>query len=89
MPKSFVVLVLSELAAPLRAIGLQSATLDAWQNYVRDAGVRVQARLDAKERFMWIAESVDRAQRARRGEVVRPKVSGFATSCRGFDTHAL
>ena len=64
------VVILWGAASPASAIELQSATLAAWQDYARGAGVRMQSRLDAKESFLWIDESADRAQRVRRGETV-------------------
>lgn len=62
--------VLLGAASPAGAIELQSTTLAAWQDYTRGAAVRMQSRLDAKEPFLWIDESADRAQRVRRGETV-------------------
>jgi len=69
---SFLVLaaLLSRLAGTASAIELQGATLDAWQEYVRGTSARLQARVNAKEPFLWIDESADRAQRTRRGEIV-------------------
>ena len=40
-------MVLSVVAARASAVELQSATVDAWQEYLRDADVRLQARLDS------------------------------------------
>ncbi|MBL8290479.1 MAG: hypothetical protein JNN08_01510 [Bryobacterales bacterium] len=57
-------------ASAAGAIELRSATLNAWQDYARDARVRMESRLEAKESFLWIDESADRAQRVRRGETV-------------------
>lgn len=57
-------------APPVSAIELQSATLSEWQDYTRDAGVRMQSRLDATKHFLWIDESADRTRRVRRGDIV-------------------
>jgi len=65
----FTVVVLGTVT-PASASELQKETLAAWQDYVRNAGMRMQARLDAKEAFLWIDESADRAGRVRRGEKV-------------------
>jgi len=78
---SFLVLaaLLSRLAGTASAIELQGATLDAWQEYVRGTSARLQARVNAKEPFLWIDESADRAQRTRRGEIVVAPVVGHGT----------
>src|ERR1700733_6457819 len=52
------------------AAELQSATVDAWQEYVRAAGARMQARLGGGKAFLWLDEAPDRALRVRRGEVI-------------------
>jgi hypothetical protein len=51
-------------------VELQSATVDAWQQYLRAADVRLQARLDSGKPFLWVDEAADRQLRVRRGEVV-------------------
>jgi hypothetical protein len=63
-------MVLSVVAARASAAELQSATVDAWQQYLRAADVRLQARLDSEKRFLWVDEAADRQLRVRRGEVV-------------------
>jgi hypothetical protein len=65
-----IAVVLLGAAPPASAIELQSATLTAWQDYAQGARVRMQSRLDAKDSFLWIDESPDRAGRVRRGETV-------------------
>ena len=52
------------------AAELQSATVDAWQEYVRAAGARMQARLGRERPFLWLDEAPDRALQVRRGEVI-------------------
>ena len=78
---SFLVLaaLLSRLAGTASAIELQGATLDAWQEYLGGASARLQARVNAKEPFLWIDESADRAQRTRRGEIVVAPLVGHGT----------
>ena len=63
-------MVLSVVAARASAVELQSATVDAWQQYLRAADVRLQARLDSGKPFLWVDEAADRQLRVRRGEVV-------------------
>ena len=63
-------MVLSVVAVRASAVELQSATVDAWQQYLRAADVRLQARLDSGKPFLWVDEAADRQLRVRRGEVV-------------------
>ena len=63
-------MVLSVVAARASAVELQSATVDAWQQYLRAADVRLQARLDSGKPYLWVDEAADRQLRVRRGEVV-------------------
>ena len=46
---------------------------------MRGASARLQARVNAKEPFLWIDESADRAQRTRRGEIVVAPLVGHGT----------
>lgn len=79
--KFFVVvaLVAGAVAGPARSMELERATVDAWQEYVRGAEVRVQARSAKDQPFLWIDESEDRASRVRRGEVAVAPVIGRGT----------
>jgi hypothetical protein len=52
------------------AAELQSTTVDAWREYVRVAGARMQSRLGGGKSFLWLDEDPDRALRVRRGEVI-------------------
>jgi len=61
------------------AVELQSATVDAWQQYLRAADVRLQARLDSGKPFLWVDEAADRQLRVRRGEVVVAPLVGHGT----------
>ncbi|HEY1336775.1 MAG TPA: hypothetical protein VGF59_04665 [Bryobacteraceae bacterium] len=49
-----------------RAAELKPQTLDAFQQYVRQA----EQKLDTRKSFLWADESPDRAKRARGGEVI-------------------
>jgi len=70
--KSFVVIALlvGAVAKPAHSAELQPATMAAWQQYVRSADARMQARLDTDKPFLWIDETTDRARRVRGGEIV-------------------
>lgn len=67
------------VAGPARSTDLQSETLAAWQAYLRDAGTRMQARLDTNKPFLWIDETADRKLRVQRGEIVVEPVAGRGT----------
>ena len=79
--KSFAVLALlvGQVARPSHSTELQPATIAAWQDYVRSADIRMQARLDTDKRFLWIDETTDRARRVRRGEIVVMPMAGQGT----------
>ena len=49
---------------------LQSATLKAWQAYIRGVDQRMQEGRDGKQRYLWADESPDRIRRIQHGEVV-------------------
>jgi hypothetical protein len=52
------------------AAELQPETVQAWDAYVREVGVRLEQRTSANRPFLWTDESPDRAARVRRGEVI-------------------
>lgn len=54
----------------LGAMDLQPATLQAWNAYIRTADVRMQARADGRQPYLWIDELPARRARVLRGEVV-------------------
>jgi hypothetical protein len=57
-------------------IDLQTDTIKAWEEYVREADARMQTRLGGQTPFLWIDESPDRSRRIKEGEiVVAPAVS--------------
>ena len=62
-----------------RAAELQSGTLAAWNEYVKQADLRMQARTARGLSLLWIDESPERAARVRRGEVVIAPMAGRGT----------
>lgn len=56
--------------APGRAAELEPRTLLAWDEYVREATVRMNARLRGGGVFLWADESPDRGIRLRKGEIL-------------------
>jgi len=53
-----------------RATELKDETLQAWQEYVRAANVRMERRLHGDSAFLWIDEVPGGAQRVREGQIV-------------------
>jgi hypothetical protein len=62
--------VLFLLAFVANAAELQQKTLNAWQEYVRAANVRMQARLHPRSHFLWVDEQPERRVRVRNGEIL-------------------
>jgi len=61
------------LAANMSGASLKPETVNAWDEYVRNARVRMEQRLSGDSTFLWIDESPDRAARVlRRQTVVAP-----------------
>src|SRR5215472_8581843 len=54
----------------MAAAELQPGTLAAWNAYLNDAGFHMQDRVAGGRPFLWMDESMERAARVRRGEVV-------------------
>jgi hypothetical protein len=52
------------------AARLTNETLEAWQDYIGSANLRMEERLHGRLPFLWIDESADRSSRVRAGEVV-------------------
>lgn len=71
------------LAAPaaytVRAAELQAGTLTAWNEYLKEADLRMQNRAGSHAPFLWLDDSTDRAARVRRGEVVIAPVTGHGS----------
>lgn len=63
-------------AGAAHAAELQHDTAAAWQEYVRSATARMQARLDGEKPFLWIDETADRAGRVRGGEILVMPMAG-------------
>jgi hypothetical protein len=63
----------------LSAIELQPDTLKAWDDYIRNADLRMQSRLDGQQPFLWMDEAPDRRARLLRGEVLIEPVIGRGT----------
>ena len=74
-----IVVMLGGIAVRAGAVELQPATAEAWQDYVRHAAERMQARLDGREPFLWVDEVPERALRARHGEIVVAPAAGAGT----------
>ena len=60
------------VAANMSGASLKPETVNAWDEYVRNARVRMEQRLSADRTFLWIDETPDRASRVRRQAVVAP-----------------
>jgi hypothetical protein len=52
------------------AAELTSETLQAWQDYIGSANVRMEERLHGRLPFLWVDESTDRSRRVRAGEIL-------------------
>jgi hypothetical protein len=63
-------LMVAGIPALLSAIDLRPGTVEAWDDYVRSAGVRMQAQLDGQRPFLWTDESPDRRLRIQRDEIL-------------------
>lgn len=63
----------------LGAMELQASTIKAWDEYVRSAEARTQARAGSMRPFLWIDESPERRAEVERGEVIVAPVVGHGT----------
>lgn len=61
------------------AMELHPATLQAWQQYLREADQRMQTRAAGGAPFLWLDESGRRSARVRAGEVAIEPANGRAT----------
>ena len=70
------ILVFVAVPAISHATELKQETLNAWDEYLRTANLRMQRNLDSSgirgttNPFLWIEEQSDRSQRVRRGEIL-------------------
>jgi len=62
--------LLTATAAPAGSNQLQADTVQAWDEYVRNAELRMKVRLDGGAPYLWTDESASRRQRIARGEVI-------------------
>jgi hypothetical protein len=63
--------ILGGMCREAPGIELQRATLDAWQEYVRAADARMQARRQSKDTpFLWIGELPERMRSVQRGGIL-------------------
>lgn len=53
----------------LTAAELKSTTLDAWQQYIDAAKLRMQSRLKPGAQFLWTDQDPERAERVRQGDI--------------------
>ncbi len=71
--------IVAGFAAQAGAAELRGATVDAWEEYLRGADARMQARLDGNTPFLWVDEAADRALRVRNGEIVVAPLVGHGS----------
>ncbi len=64
------ILVLLAVPAILNASGLKPQTLNAWDDYLRTANLRMYRNLGTGAPFLWIEEVPGRSQRVRQGEIL-------------------
>jgi hypothetical protein len=71
-------LLAASIPAVSGAIELQQGTLQAWNEYIHSADLKMRNRL-AHGPFLWMDESPDRASRVRRGETIVAPMVGQGT----------
>ena len=74
-----IAMVLAGITARANAAELRSATERAWREYLRAAGIRLQARVEGRTPFLWMDEAPDRAARVKRGDTVVAPLVGHGT----------
>src|SRR5437660_12632973 len=78
--KAFLGIVVLTAAPGLLANSeLQIATLNGWEEYIRGADLRMPARLEAGQPFLWTDEFPDRTRRVRWGETAVAPAVGRGT----------
>ena len=70
-----IAMVVAGVAARANAAELQSTTERAWQEYVRAAGIRLQARVEGRKPFLWMDEAPDRCGPRKAGRYCRGAAS--------------
>ena len=63
-------LVLLVVPAISNALELKQETLNAWDDYLRTANLRMHRSLGTGHPFLWIDEESGRSQRVRQGEIL-------------------
>ena len=61
--------VLLAVAAMSNASELKQETLNAWDDYLQRANLRMHRNLSTDDPFLWIEEEPSRSQRVRQGEI--------------------
>lgn len=80
MKSGIAVVLLGAFAAQFAgAAELQSGTLTAWNEYLKQSDLRLRQRAAGGLPFLWMDESQDRAARVRRGEIVIVPAVGRGT----------
>ena len=68
--RAFANLIVICAPAVSNAAELTNETLQAWQDYIGSANLRMEERLHGRLPFLWVDESPDRSRRVRAGEVL-------------------
>jgi hypothetical protein len=69
-PAASAALLILSASAVLNAADLKPETLQAWQDYIRAADLRMQERVHGGAPFLWIDEAAERGRRVRSGEIL-------------------
>jgi hypothetical protein len=64
--------ILAILLPGVRAANLKPETAQAWDDYIREANIRIQQRVAPGNRFLWMDESPNRALQVKKQIVVAP-----------------
>ncbi len=64
------IVVLLAVPAISNTSGLKQETLNAWDDYLRTANLRIHRNLGTGDPFLWIEEEPGRSQRVRQGEIL-------------------
>src|SRR5438445_10503519 len=64
------IVVLLAVPAMSNASELKQETLNAWDNYLQTANLRMHRNLGTGDPFLWIEEEPSRSQRVRQGELL-------------------
>jgi len=64
-----VILLVAGIPGLSSAIEMQPRTLKAWDDYIQNAGVRMQSRVAGHRPFLWTDEAADQRARIQGGEI--------------------